>query len=63
MLAAAGMPQYVIEYFCGWAKDSQVLKWYTQLGNQAVSRVSQVISDGHHKSLEESRIRAGSTHV
>ena len=63
MLAAAGMPQYVIEYFGGWAKDSQVLKWYTQLGNQAVSRVSQVMSDGHHKSLEESRIRAGTTHV
>lgn len=63
MLAAAGMPQYVIEYFGGWAKDSTSLKLYIQLGNQAVHKVSQAIADGHLKSLEESRIRAEATLV
>ena len=63
MLAAAGMAQYVIEYFGGWAPGSKSLRWYAQLGNDAVSKVSQVMSDAHHKSLEESRIRAQATHV
>ena len=63
LLAAAGMPQYVIEYFGGWAKDSKSLRWYTQIGNEAVSKVSQIMADAHHKSLEESRIRAEATHV
>ena len=63
MLAAAGMPQYVIEYFGGWAKDSKSLRLYIQLGNEAVSKVSQAMSNAHHKSLEESRIREEATHV
>ena len=63
MLATAGMPQYVIEYFGGWAEGSQSLKTYIQLGNQAVHKVSQIMSDGHNNTLEESRIRAQATLV
>ena len=63
MLAAAGQPQYVIEYFGGWAKDSKSLRVYCDLGNEAVSKVSQIMADGHNKSLEESRIRAEATRV
>ena len=63
MLAAAGMPQYVIEYFGGWAKDSKSLRLNIQLGNEAVSKASVVMSKAHNKSLEESRIREEATHV
>ena len=58
MLAAAGLPQYIIEYFGGWAQDSQSLsKLYAKLGSEAVSRVVTIIGAGFDKSLEESRIR------
>ena len=58
MLAAAGLPQYVIEYFGGWAQDSQALaKLYTKLGSEAVGRVSAIIGNGFNRSLEETRIR------
>jgi hypothetical protein len=58
MLAAAGLPQYIIEYFGGWAQDSQALsKLYAKLGSEAVSRVSSIIGNGFNKSLEETRIR------
>ena len=30
MLAAAGLPQYIIAYFGGWTEDSESLKFYTQ---------------------------------
>ena len=58
MLAAAGLPQYIIEYFGGWAQDSQALsKLYAKLGSEAVGRVSSIIGNGFNKSLEETRIR------
>ena len=58
MLAAAGLPQYVIEYFGGWAAGSKSLKVYAQLGSVAVSNVSKIMAAGYEASLEESRIRA-----
>ena len=58
MLAAAGLPQYVIAYFGGWTEDSSTLKHYTQVGGEAVARVSEIMSQGFDKSLEESRIRS-----
>ena len=58
MLAAAGLPQYVIAYFGGWTQDSSTLKHYTQVGGEAVTRVSEIMSQGFNKSLEESRIRS-----
>ena len=58
MLAAAGLPQYVIEYFGGWAANSKSLKVYAQLGSAAVLNVSNIMAAGFETSLEESRIRA-----
>lgn len=58
MLAAAGLPQYVIAYFGGWTEGSSSLKHYTQVGGDSVTRVSTIMSQGFHKSLEESRIRS-----
>ena len=59
MLAAAGLPQYDIEYFGGWAQGSKSLRVYAQqLGSEAVTRVSRIMSSGFEMSLEESRIRA-----
>jgi hypothetical protein len=62
MLAAAGLPQYVIAYFGGWSEDSKSLRRYTQVGGDAVTRVSNIMSSGFNKSLEESRIRSYQTH-
>ena len=58
MLAAAGLPQYVIAYFGGWTEDSSSLKHYTQVGGESVARVSKIMSMGFKRSLEESRIRS-----
>ena len=58
MLAAAGIPQYLIEYFGGWAEGSASLKFYAQVGGKAISKVSQIMADGFNVSLAESRLRA-----
>jgi hypothetical protein len=58
MLAAAGLPQYVIAYFGGWTADSKALRRYMQLGAGAVARASRIMSRGFSKSLAESRARA-----
>ena len=60
LLAAAGLPQYVIAYFGGWTEDSESLRQYTQLGSEAVKAVSEIMSRGFDRSLEESRIRFSS---
>ena len=57
MLAAAGLPQYVIEYFGGWAEGSKSAKFYMQVSGRSVANVSSVMSEGFDRSLEESRIR------
>ena len=57
MLAAAGIPQYLIEHFGGWTEGSESLRFYTQVGGDAISRVSQVMADGFKVSLAESRLR------
>ena len=57
MLAAAGIPQYLIEYFGGWAEGSKSLRFYAQVGGQAISKVSQIMADGYNVSLAESRLR------
>ena len=40
MLAAAGLPQYVIEYFGGWAEGSKSAKFYMQVSGRSVADVS-----------------------
>ena len=57
MLAAAGLPQYIIAYFGGWCEDSQSLQTYTQLNISSNDRASKIFSDGDKASLDESRIR------
>lgn len=57
MLAAAGLPQYVIEYFGGWAEGSKSAKFYMQVNGRSVANVSAVMAAGYDRSLEESRIR------
>jgi len=46
MLAAAGLPQYVIAYFGGLTEDSDSLKLYTQLNWASNDKVSKVFADG-----------------
>jgi hypothetical protein len=58
MLAAAGLPQYVIAYFGGWTEGSASLRRYTQIGGRSIGQVSSIMSEGFNKDLEESRIRA-----
>ena len=58
MLAAAGLPQYVIAYFGGWTADSKALHRYMQLGAQAVEQASRIMVAGFHQTLAESRSRA-----
>ena len=57
MLAAAGLPQYVIAYFGGWCEDSKSLQVYTQLNVSSNRHVSKIFSEGDKASLDETRIR------
>jgi hypothetical protein len=57
MLAAAGLPQYVIAYFGGWTADSKSLLSYMQLGAQAVANASRIMASGFRKSRAETRSR------
>lgn len=47
MLAAAGLPQYIVAYFGGWSDQSKSLRIYTQVGSEAVNQVSRIMSTGH----------------
>ena len=58
MLAAAGIPQYLIEYYGGWAEGSKSLALYAQVGGDAISKVSQIMAKGFNVALSESRLRA-----
>ena len=61
MLAAAGLPQYIIEYYGGWAEDSKSLKQtYIKLAAKNAVEVSNIFSNGFNMSLEETRIREAS---
>jgi len=61
MLAAAGLPQYIIEYYGGWAEDSKFLKQtYIKLAAKNAIEVSNIFSNGFNMSLEETRIREAS---
>ena len=58
MLAAAGLPQYIIEYFGGWATDSKALKeTYIKIAAKGASQVSTIFNNGYLMSLEETKIR------
>jgi hypothetical protein len=58
MLAAAGLPQYIIEYFGGWADNSKALReTYIKIAAKGAGIVSEIFSKGYNSSLEEIRIR------
>ena len=58
MLAAAGLPQYIIEYFGGWADNSKALReTYIKIAAKGAGVVSEIFSRGYNSSLEETRIR------
>ena len=44
MMAAAGMPEYLIEYFGGWAPGSTSKRRYTQISEEMVVRVSEALA-------------------
>jgi len=58
MLAAAGLPQYIIAYFGGWTEDSESLKFYTQLNVSSNAMVSEIFATGESRSLQEVRIHS-----
>lgn len=63
MLASAGLPQYLIEYYGGWAENSKSLRdTYIKIAAQGAERVSLIFGNGYNGSLEEARIRE-SEHV
>lgn len=43
MLAAAGLPQYLIAWYGGWSSDSTTMRLYANLGQDAVNMVSSVM--------------------
>jgi hypothetical protein len=57
LLAAAGVPSYIITYFGGWSEDSKMVRRYAQLGGQAVDNVSRIMSEAFGESVAETRIR------
>jgi Phage integrase family len=52
ILATAGIPQYLIEYYGGWATGSKALKGYLRLGTQTIDTVSQTISISANTAIE-----------
>jgi hypothetical protein len=50
MLAAAGMPEYLIEYYGGWAPGSKAKSRYTQLSESLIQLVSECMSSAAHTS-------------
>jgi hypothetical protein len=44
MLAAAGMPQYLIAHYGGWTSDSKSLQTYTRPSDSTIEQVSKSMS-------------------
>ena len=57
MLAAAGIPSYIITYFGGWSEDSKMLRRYAQVGGEAINNVSAIMSRAYEQDISESRKR------
>jgi len=58
LLAMAGLPQYLIEHYGGWAPDSGSLRVYVQMGGASVQTVSRAMSVASNSSLADTRIRS-----
>jgi hypothetical protein len=57
MLAASGLPYYIIAYYGGWTESSQTLPMYTQPGREAALRVSAAMVNESEKGLADTYIR------
>jgi len=57
MLAAAGLPYYIIAYYGGWTESSQTLPLYTQPGRDSAERVSAAMAMESRKGLADTFIR------
>jgi hypothetical protein len=57
VLAMAGLPQYIIECYGGWAPGSESVEIYAQVQGDAARNVSRVMSTAAGESLSDSRVR------
>jgi len=57
MLAAAGLPQYIIAWYGGWTVDSNVMRLYATLGSSAISLVTKTMCDQSSNSLADLIVR------
>jgi len=57
MLAASGLPYYIIAYYGGWSENSQTLPLYTQPGREAASKVSAAMAKEAGNGLADTFIR------
>ena len=55
MLAAAGIPSYIITYFGGWSEGSEMIRRYAQVGGEAIDNVSVIMSRVYEQDASESR--------
>jgi hypothetical protein len=57
MLAAAGVPSYIITYFGGWSEGSEMIRRYAQVGGEAIDNVSAIMSRVYGQDDSEIRKR------
>ena len=53
MLAAAGLPQYIIAWYGGWTVDSTVMRLYATLGSDAINLVTGTMCSQSGKNLSD----------
>ena len=57
VLAAAGIPSYIITYFGGWSEESEIIRRYAQVGGEAIDNVSAIMSRVYGQDDSETRKR------
>jgi len=57
MLAAAGLPQYIIAWYGGWTVDSTVMRLYATLGSDAINLVTSTMCSQSGKNLSDLIVR------
>jgi integrase len=57
MLAAAGLPHYLIAWYGGWTEDSSTMRMYATLGNEAISLVSSTMCRQGETDLCDIKVR------
>lgn len=57
MLAAAGLPHYLIAWYGGWTENSETIKLYATLGNDAIDLVTRTMYRQGESDLSDLKIR------